>query len=187
MRDQRTLHRSVTVVATRPVERDGRRLNEAFVWTRAAGYRAVRRKRYLPDEPGAYERTWYEPGEGDFPAVDVDGATVGVLICTEIMFNRHARDLGRTGAHLVAVPRATGNHERWPVAARMTAIASGAFVASANRRGADEALFGGAGWIIGPDGEVLAATTRAEPFRTLDLDLAAAERAKGTYPRSVPG
>ena len=37
--------------------------------------------------------------------------------------------------------------------------------------------------IVSPDGDVLAVTSRSEPFATVDVDLANAERAKSTYPR----
>ncbi len=38
---------------------------------------------------------------------------------------------------------------------------------------------------MGPDGEVLAATSAEEPF--VDVDQAAADEAKGSYPRTVAG
>ena len=43
------------VLASRPIERDGTRFNEAFYWTRHEGYVAVRTKYYLPDEPDGWE------------------------------------------------------------------------------------------------------------------------------------
>ncbi|MGH7711431.1 MAG: carbon-nitrogen hydrolase family protein, partial [Gemmatimonadaceae bacterium] len=44
---------------------------------------------------------------------------------------------------------------------------------------------GGQGWIIGPDGDVLALTSREQPTVTANIDLGAAEQAKSTYPRYV--
>ena len=44
-------------------------------------------------------------------------------------------------------------------------------------------VFGGEGWIVDPDGAVIARTTRNQPFVTVGIDLDAAERAKETYPR----
>ncbi len=46
---------------------------------------------------------------------------------------------------------------------------------------------GGFGWIIDPDGMVLATTSEKEPFITVEIDLEKAELAKGTYPRYVNG
>jgi N-carbamoylputrescine amidase len=45
--------------------------------------------------------------------------------------------------------------------------------------------FAGCGWIIDPDGEVLAVSSDIEPFVTRDIDLDRARAAKGTYPRYV--
>jgi len=39
------------------------------------------------------------------------------------------------------------------------------------------------GWIIGPDGQLLARTSGQAPFITLEIDLAAAAAARRTYPR----
>jgi N-carbamoylputrescine amidase len=46
-------------------------------------------------------------------------------------------------------------------------------------------FFAGEGWIVDPEGEVLALTCDAEPFVTLEIDLSRARAAKGTYPRYV--
>jgi N-carbamoylputrescine amidase len=45
------------VIATRPVNSGGKRLNEGFVWDQAGGYRAAHHKYYLPDEEGFWEAT----------------------------------------------------------------------------------------------------------------------------------
>jgi N-carbamoylputrescine amidase len=63
---------------------------------------------------------------------------------------------------------------------------AGAYCLSSNHSGsADGVVFGGGGWMIGPDGDVLGVTTDDEPFITLEIDLGAAEAAKLTYPRDV--
>src|SRR5688572_10049587 len=53
------------VIYTRPTDRLGRRLNEAIVVT-GDDSRAVHDKRYLPDEEGYWEASWYEAGDGVF-------------------------------------------------------------------------------------------------------------------------
>ena len=45
--------------------------------------------------------------------------------------------------------------------------------------------FGGNGWIIDPEGNVLGLTSDEKPFLTLDLDLSISHHAKQTYPRYV--
>ena len=51
------------VLASRPVEIGGRRLNQGFAWTRDGGYQGGRSKVYLPDEPDGREAAWFDQGE----------------------------------------------------------------------------------------------------------------------------
>jgi len=59
---------------------------------------------------------------------------------------------------------------------------SGCFVACANRRSVDGAAWPGNSWVVLPEGVVLAATSAARPFVTVDIDLADVDEAKNTYP-----
>jgi len=173
------------VLSSRPVTRAGRRLNEGFV-VDAGGYRAVHDKRFLPDEEGYWEAKWYEPGDDVFDLAAVAGAAVGTLICTEQWSLGHARRYGKAGAQLVATPRATGKPtvEKWLIGGRAVALVSGAFGLSSNwTAGEQGGDFGGSGWVVHPDGEILARTSRDAPFATVAIDLADADRAKRTYPR----
>ncbi len=170
------------IISTRPIEKCKKRLNQAFFWDRGI-YHPIRCKFYLPEEEGFYEVTWFHRGTKDFRTVKIRNAVVGVLICSELMFNEWARFYGRQGAHIIAVPRATFTIDRWLVASRMASIVSGSFVLSSNRVGGN---FSGRGWIISPEGEVIAETSRDEPFVTLTIDLKEAELAKKTYPRYIP-
>lgn len=171
------------VLGAAPVERDGRRQNEAFVAGRD-GVRAAHRKYHLPDEEDFWEASWYERGDGRFDLADAAGARVGFLICTEMWFGERARAYGEAGAHLLAIPRCTPSEslDRWLAGGRTAAIVAGAYAVSSNH--GDE-RFGGQGWIVDPDGDVLAVTSREQPFVTVEIDLAAAEAAKATYPRYV--
>lgn len=182
MQRLRELSASV-VLGTHPLIEGALRLNRGFYWTPTDGYQGVHDKYYLPNEEGFYERCWFDRGRREFTLARVQEMAIGFLICSELMFNEWARYYGRQGANIIAVPRATGGHERWVVAARMAAIASGAFVISSNR--AQDQLFGGRGLVVGPDGDVLAATSRQAPFATVDIDLAESARAKKTYPRDL--
>ncbi len=177
------------VLGSRPVERNGKRLNEAFVWNAQTGYRGAHTKYYLPDEAGFWEASWYDRGSGDFTPFDAGGVKIGLMICTDIWFFQHARAYGQSGVHLIAHPRATQrvNLDKWLVAGRAASVVSGAFCISSNHvspRGTHPEL-GGMGWIIAPDGDVLGLTSRQEPFITRDIDLGLADRAKKTYPRYI--
>ena len=179
-----------TVLGTRPVDQDMKRLNQAFTWESGSGIQAAHSKYYLPNEDGFWEASWYDRGDTDFIPVKASQAMVGFAICTEIWFFEHSRAYGKMGVHIVACPRATPKSTlgKWLVAGRTAAVVSGAFCISSNRinlsgKGAD---LGGQGWIVGPDGDVLGETTQKKPFVTVDVDLKKAEHAKKTYPRYVP-
>jgi N-carbamoylputrescine amidase len=122
------------VLASRPVELGGRRLNQGFAWTRDGGPQGGRSKVYLPDEPHRRETAWSDPGEPDPSPLRLRSARVGFQMCTEMLFTDLSWRLGRSDAQLLAGPRATGGHRRWMAAASLMAIVSGCFVASANRR-----------------------------------------------------
>jgi N-carbamoylputrescine amidase len=91
---------------------------------------------------------------------------------------------------LLVCPRVTpkSSVDKWIAGGRAAAVVSGAFCLSSNLNGpnTESIAFGGAGWVIEPEeGSVWGVTSRSEPFLTVDIDLAEAERAKHTYPRYV--
>jgi N-carbamoylputrescine amidase len=177
------------VLATRPAEAAGGRVNEGFAWDLQGGVSPAHIKHYLPDEEGFWEATWFGRGPGDFEHLQVAGARVGFAICTELWFFERARLYGRQGIHILANPRGTlaSTREKWLVAGRAAALVSGAFVLSSNRVGplGGDPLFGGQGWVVGPEGQVLGLTSPDQPFVTLDIDLRQADQARKTYPRYV--
>jgi N-carbamoylputrescine amidase len=176
-----------TVLGTRPVSRGAARFNEAFVWRADVGYRAAHLKSYLPDEEEFWEASWYQAGDKEFAPFQAGPAHAGFQICTELWSMENARLYGKAGVHVIACPRGTPHAtlDKWLAGGRASAVVSGAFVLSSNRftpPGTAPSL-GGQGWIIGPESDVLALTSRGAPFVTVDIDLSEAERAKRTYPR----
>jgi len=173
------------VLASRPVERDGRRFNQAFSWTREDGYRGARAKYYLPEEPDGWEASWFDRGDREFLTQRAGSVDVGFQLCTELLFSQAAWEIGQRGGQLIAAPRATGGHRRWPMAASLAAIMAGCFVASANRRSYDNDAFAGRSWLVDPEGEILVETSADSPCLTADVDLEAVRRARQTYPRNL--
>lgn len=170
------------ILGTRAVQRGLVRWNETFLWKPGAGLQQGRAKGWLPQQQGGWEETWFDRGSQNVGPVRDGELCFAELVCSEIMVCTAARRLGQQGVQLIAAPRATGGHARWDVATRMAAISAGAFVVTANRRGGS--LTGG-GWIVSPDGEILARTSDEHPIVSFEIDLAAADAAKRTYPRNV--
>jgi predicted amidohydrolase len=177
------------VIASRPVQNNGRLANEAFLLTNGV-YAAIHHKHYFPEESGFFENTWFAPGRPGFDTVDYRGVRFGALLCTELMFTEWARHYRRQGAHVIIAPRASSTSMRnWDAAARMAAIASGCYVLSSNRvSNADgaEPRFGGRGFAYSPTGELLCETCDAEPVTFVDVDLSQVARAQRQYPCYVP-
>ncbi len=176
------------VVGSNPInKKDGRR-NEGFVWIQKEGLKRTHEKRYLPNIKEYWEASWYQRGNGSFDAVDVMHHRLGFMICSDIWGMEHARNYATQGIHILVIPRATEKStlDKWLAGGKVAAVVSGSFCLSSNRIGRrGGATFGGLGWVIGPDAEVLGTTSRREPFLTIEADLAAADRAKSTYPRSA--
>ena len=179
-----------TVISTRPVSAGGIRNNLGYIWEPGNGMQDVHAKYYLPDEAGFWEASWYQRGDGEFSAVNTSKGKLGLLICTELWFTQHARHYGKQGIHFLACPRATPKTTaaKWVAGGQTAAVVSGAYCLSSNLSGTtpDGGDFAGVGWIIEPEeGMVLGLTSAEQPFLTVDIDLAKAEKAKNTYPRYV--
>jgi N-carbamoylputrescine amidase len=179
-----------TVASTRPVVLNGKRQNAGYIWEPGRGARTVHTKYYLPDEPGFWEASWYERGDGNFSLENTSKGKAGFLICTEIWFNFRARAYAKQGMQLLLCPRATPNPTapKWVAGGQAAAVVSGAFCLSSNLAGttSEGGDYAGVGWVIEPgEGKVLGLTSQEKPFLTLEIDLAEADKAKKTYPRYV--
>lgn len=175
------------VLTSRPVDRGGRRLNEGILWKEKSGTKGVHFKNYLPDEPGYYEARWYQRGGMPFMPFEVSQWKAGFLICSDLWSMPDARSYGKRGVELLVAPRCTGlNIDKWLSGGKTAAVVAGAYCASSNRTGRHGvATFGGHGWVVGPDAEVLALTSDNNPFVTVAIDRGRADRAKSTYPRDA--
>ncbi len=178
------------IVGTRPVIDDGGEFrNQAYLWTPEPRVLPVHEKYYLPDEDGYWEASWYRPGPREFETCSALDLTIGVQICTEMWFFEWARHFARAGAELLCIPRATphGSVQKWLAGGQAAAVCAGAWCLSSNlwNPPGDRADCGGLGWIISPEGDVLATTSEEDPFVTVEIDPEFARRSKSTYPRYV--
>jgi N-carbamoylputrescine amidase len=172
------------VISSRPVWNCNRLANEAFV-LEIGVVRPLHRKQYFPNEPGWFESEWYAGDGSGFDLAEVQGIRVGVLLCTEAMFNERARAYGKQNASLIVIPRATGvDVEPWKIAGAMASLVSGAYVISSNRigRASGGTQFGGGGFAYAPQGRLLTMTSPADPVRAFDLDPDLVTAAQRDYP-----
>ena len=176
------------VISSRPVWNGKRLANEAFVIENGFT-RPLHRKQYFPNEPGWFESEWYAGDSSGFVVAEILGIKVGVLLCTEAMFNERARAYGKQKASLIVIPRASGvNIESWKISGAMASLVSGAYVVSSNRVGCSKGgtQFGGGGFAYAPQGRLLAVTSATNPLSTLELDLRMSTFAQDAYPCYVP-
>jgi N-carbamoylputrescine amidase len=180
--------RAKHVVSTRPATIRRRYFNQGYLWTRNAGLVPLRRKYFLPNQPGGWESRWFSRGDPEFPRFTAGSLKFGLNVCTELWALETYAAYADMGIHAVLCPRATATATtvKWLSAGTVAAVRSGAYCLSSNRVNADGSC-GGRGWIIDPDGEVLAATSRDAPFCTRDVDIGAARAASKTYPRYLFG
>jgi N-carbamoylputrescine amidase len=178
--------RATHVVGTRPVSVNGHRFNEGYIWSGGSRVVPLRRKFFLPAEPGNWETHWFEKGDVDFPEYHAGGLAFGLNICTELWALETYGAYAAREVQVILAPRATGaaTTAKWLAVGVVAAVRSGAFSLSSNRVDPTGAC-GGVGWIISPDGKVLATTSPDAPFATIDINLSAAAAARDGYPRYV--
>jgi N-carbamoylputrescine amidase len=174
------------VVGTRPVTLDGRPFNQGFLWSAPGDLVPLRSKFFRPEEPGNWEARWFDRGDAEFAAYAVDGWSFGLNICTELWALETYAAYAAAGVQMILAPRATEARTlaKWLAVGVVAAVRAGAWCLSSNRVD-PTGTFGGGGWIIDPQGEILARTTWNAPFATLDLDLAAPAAARAAYPGYV--
>lgn len=179
------------IVSTRPVtQANGQRLNRAY-GLEGGHVLDIHDKYYLPDEPGFWEASWYDRGDGRFIPARLSNTLIGVQVCTEMWFHAATRSYMKAGVELLCVPRATGpgSLNKWLAGGRAAAVVAGAYCLSSNLwlpeadQGPED--LGGLGWITDPDGEVMVTTSPDKPFAAATIELDQARAAKKSYPRYV--
>jgi N-carbamoylputrescine amidase len=180
--------RATQVVGTRPITIGGRPFNQGFLWSAPAGLMPLRRKFYLPNEPGNWEARWFDRGDPDFNDYHAGACSFGLNICTELWAVETYAAYAARGVQAILSPRATAaaTTAKWLSVGVVAAVRSGAFSVSSNRVDPTGAC-GGVGWIIDPRGTILAQTTPDAPFATVDIDLSASAAARDDYPCYVFG
>jgi N-carbamoylputrescine amidase len=165
----------------------GRRTSRALVFDGNGTLVATYEKLHLPEEPGFWETSHYEPGTVAPWRIDAFGLPFGVQICSDTKRPQGTHLLGAQGAMAILVPRATEEktYQRWKVVFRANALTSAAYVLSVNRPAPEEGvLLGGPSVAVDPNGEVMVETT--DRLALAHLDAAAIQRARVAYPGYLP-
>jgi len=162
----------------------------------------VYRKMHIPDDPGFYEKYYFAPGDLGFPAFELAGRRVGVLICWDQWYPEAARLAALHGASVLFYPTAIGWHphekqaegaaqrEAWRTVQRGHAIANGVYVAAANRVGHEPGPTGSAGiefwgssFVCDPQGGVLSEAGEADEQVVLaTIDASRVEQVRRHWP-----
>ncbi|MGE0041548.1 MAG: carbon-nitrogen hydrolase family protein [Vicinamibacterales bacterium] len=161
----------------------GRRHNTALVFDRAGALVSAYRKVILPEEPGFWETSHYEPGDRLAGVETAFGVPLAVQICSDINRPVGAHLLGAAGAEAILNPRATepAYFGRWRTVFVATALTACVYVLSVNRPRDEQGVpLGGPTFAVAPTGDVLAETT--DPVALVTLDRAVVAAARKRYP-----
>ncbi|MFF9088674.1 carbon-nitrogen hydrolase family protein [Streptomyces sp. NPDC014991] len=152
-------------------ERDGETVYNSAQLISADGTRLANyRKTHLF---GCFERDHFTPGEQHIVQAELNGLTVGLLICYDVEFPENVRAHALAGTDLLLVPTAQ-MHPYQFVAESMIpvrAFENQMYVAYVNRVGREgEFEFVGLSVLAGPDGVARARAGRAEQLVFADAD-----------------
>jgi predicted amidohydrolase len=165
----------------------GRRTSRALVYDANGNLTATYEKLHLPEEPGFWETSHYEPGTEAPRRIDAFGLPIGVQICSDNNRPQGTHLLGGQGAMAVLVPRASEErtYPRWKVVFRANAMTSATYVLSVNRPAPEGGvLLGGPSVAVDPNGEIMVETT--DRLALAHLDAAAIHSARVAYPGYLP-
>jgi N-carbamoylputrescine amidase len=165
----------------------GRRTSRALVIDAGGEVRATYEKLHLPEEPGFWETSHYEPGTEAPRRIDAFGLPIGVQLCSDNNRPEGVHLLGAQGAMAMINPRATEEktYQRWKTVFRANALTSCLYVLSVNRPDPEDGvLIGGPSVAFDPNGELLLETTDAVTLVTLDAKVVT--DARRAYPGYLP-
>jgi predicted amidohydrolase len=168
-------------------EATGRRTSRALIFDSEGELRATYEKLHLPDEPGFWEPSHYDPGTEAPHRIDAFGVPVGVQLCSDTNRPEGTHLLAAQGAAAVLIPRATeeATYQRWKLVFRANALTSCCYVLSVNRPDPEQgALIGGPSIAVDPAANVMVETTDTLALVTLDAQAIAQQKVK--YPGYLP-
>ena len=168
-------------------DESGRRTSRALIIDATGAIRATYEKLHLPEEPGFWETSHYEPGTEPPKRIDAFGVPIGVQLCSDNNRPEGTHLLGAQGAMAMINPRATEEktYQRWKTVFRANALTSTVYVLSVNRPSPEDGVpIGGPSVAFDPRGDLLVETTDTVALVTLDATLVT--DARRGYPGYLP-
>ena len=166
----------------------GVRRNTALVFNAHGDCIARYAKLHVPEEPGFWETSHYDPGVEAPKRIDGFALPIGVQICSDNNRPEGAHLLAAQGVAAIFVPRSTveGLYEKvWKPIWRANAIVGGMYLLSVNRPRPEQGVeIGGPTIVVAPDGEVILESRDTVAVITLEGE--AVERARRDYPAYLP-
>jgi N-carbamoylputrescine amidase len=165
----------------------GRRTSRSLVFDRAGELVATNEKLHVPEEPGFWETSHYEPGTEPPQRIDAFGMPVGVQVCSDANRPEGSHLLGAQGVQAILVPRATEErtYQRWKIVFRANALTCCSYVLSVNRPHPEAGvLIGGPSIAVDPNGGVLVETT--DKIGIVTLESRVVQAARVAYPGYLP-
>ncbi|HWH37959.1 MAG TPA: carbon-nitrogen hydrolase family protein [Candidatus Limnocylindrales bacterium] len=165
----------------------GRRTSRALLFDGSGEIVARYEKLHLPEEPGFWETSHYQPGTLAPSPSEAFSMPVGMQICSDNNRPEGSHLLGAQGAEAILIPRATEQrtYERWKVVFRANALTSTAYVLSVNRPEPEAGvLIGGPSVAVDPEGRMLVETTDQLAVVALERDVV--RQARVDYPGYLP-
>ncbi len=174
----------VTLVVPFYEKKGGKYFNTAVVIGKDGKLLGRYNKIHIPQDPGFYEKEYFEVGRSGYAVFKSGGVKFAVLICYDQWFPEAARMARLKGAEIIFYPTAIGNiagydaegdwHDAWETVQRGHAISNSLYVAAVNRVGREGRMeFWGQSFICDPFGKVLkraSATKEETVIMTLDLE-----------------
>jgi agmatine deiminase len=173
----------VTLVVPFYEKRSGKYYNTAVVIGKDGRLLGRYNKVHIPQDPGFYEKEYFEEGRSAYTVFKSGDVKFAVLICYDQWFPEAARMARLKGAEIIFYPTAIGNiigydaegdwHDAWETVQRGHAISNSVYVAAVNRVGREgRMVFWGQSFICDPFGKVLkrASATKEETV-IVNLDL----------------
>jgi agmatine deiminase len=125
------------------------------------------RKIHIPQDPGFYEKDYFEEGDNGYVLFKHKNVTYAVLICFDQWFPEAARTAKLSGAEIIFYPTAIGTvkgvkmiegswHDAWETVMRGHAIANSVPVVAVNRTGTEgKSKFWGQSFVSDAFGKIL--------------------------------